>query len=62
MEKGTGLLVIAGACLLVLFMVAVKHKTEFFSGFLSADGYGRDLHLWIESFAGNVGDFMRGGN
>ena len=33
MEKGTGLLVIAGACLLVLFMVAVKHKTEFFLDF-----------------------------
>ena len=33
MEKGTGVLVIAGACLLILFMVTVKRKMEFFLNF-----------------------------
>ena len=33
MEKATGVLVIAGACLLVLFMVLVKRKAEFFLNF-----------------------------
>ena len=33
MEKQTGILVIAGACILVLFMVLVKHKLEFLLNF-----------------------------
>ena len=33
MEKETGVLVIAGACLLVLFMVLVKRKAELFLNF-----------------------------
>ena len=33
MEKETGVLVIAGACILVLFMVTVKRKAEFFLNF-----------------------------
>lgn len=33
MEKQTGVLVIAGACLLVLFMVTVKRKAELFLNF-----------------------------
>ena len=33
MEKGTGVLVIAGACLLILFMVMVRRKVEFFLDF-----------------------------
>lgn len=33
MEKQTGVLMIAGACLLVLFMVTVKNKAEFFLNF-----------------------------
>lgn len=34
MEKGMGVLMIGGACLLVLFMVTVKHKAEFCLNFL----------------------------
>lgn len=33
MEKEMGVLVIAGACLIVLFMVTVKRKAEFFLNF-----------------------------
>ncbi len=33
MEKGMGMAVIAGACLLILFMVTVKRKAEFFLNF-----------------------------
>lgn len=33
MEKGTGVIMIAGACLVVLFMAAVKRKAEFFLDF-----------------------------
>ncbi len=33
MEKQTGILIIVGACLLVLFMVTVKQKTELFLNF-----------------------------
>ena len=33
MEKETGVLVIAGACMLVLFMVTVKHKAELLLNF-----------------------------
>ncbi len=33
MEKQTGILMIAGACVLVLFMVTVKNKIEFFLNF-----------------------------
>ncbi len=33
MEKQTGVLIIAGACLLVLFLVTVKQKAEFFLNF-----------------------------
>lgn len=33
MEKQTGILAIAGACILVLFMVTVKNKIEFFLNF-----------------------------
>lgn len=33
MEKQMGVLMIAGACLLVLFMVTVKNKAEFFLNF-----------------------------
>ena len=33
MEKGMGIIMIAGTCLLVLFMVMVKHKTELFLNF-----------------------------
>lgn len=33
MEKEAGMIVIAGACLLVLFLVAVKNKAEFILNF-----------------------------
>lgn len=33
MEKEMGIIMIAGACLLVLFMVTVKQKAEFFLNF-----------------------------
>ena len=33
LEKQTGVLVIAGMCLIVLFLVTVKRKTEFFLNF-----------------------------
>ncbi|MDO4262231.1 MAG: pro-sigmaK processing inhibitor BofA family protein [Eubacteriales bacterium] len=33
MEKGTGILMIAGACLLVLFIGAVKNKAEWLLNF-----------------------------
>lgn len=33
MEKGMGVIMIAGACLLVLFMVTVKRKAELFLNF-----------------------------
>lgn len=33
MEKDAGMLVIAGACLLLLFLVAVRRKIEFFLDF-----------------------------
>lgn len=33
MEKQMGVIMIAGACLLVLFMVSVKRKAEFFLDF-----------------------------
>lgn len=33
MEKETGVLMIAGACILVLFIVGVKRKAEFFLNF-----------------------------
>jgi inhibitor of the pro-sigma K processing machinery len=33
MEKGMGILMIAGACLAVLFMVVVKRKAELFLNF-----------------------------
>lgn len=33
MEKEMGIVMIAGACLLVLFMVTVKQKAEFFLNF-----------------------------
>lgn len=33
MEKGMGIIMIGGACLLVLFMVTVKNKAELFLNF-----------------------------
>lgn len=54
MEKETGVLVIAGACLLVLFMVLVKRKVEFFlnfclravTGAISIYGINLLLEMW----------------
>ena len=41
MEKDMGMAVIVGACLVVLFLVAVKHKAEFILNFcLRADPGG----------------------
>jgi len=33
MEKQTGIIIIAGACMIVLFMILVKHKLEFLLNF-----------------------------
>ena len=54
MEKQTGILIIVGACLLVLFMVTVKKKTEILFNFsLRADLGVRDIYginLALEGF------------
>ncbi len=54
MEKGTGIVVIAGACLLVLFMVTVKRKAEFFLNFCLRAAMGAlsiyGINLLLESW------------
>ena len=54
MEKGTGVLVIAGACLLILFMVTVKRKMEFFLNFCLRAAMGGisiyGIHLLLQTW------------
>ena len=48
LEKQTGVLVIAGMCLIVLFLVTVKRKTEFFLNFcLRAAMGGIAIYMFV---------------